>query len=89
MNNNIIVIKGTVTYLKETGASGKATVFLTSVADKTMVEEIYPDLDGVFHAEVSNEISYSIQAQIKTFKSALFFIPKKVRSVYLDLHIHN
>ena len=89
MSDNIIVIRGTVTHLKGAGASDKASVFLTSVTDNTLVEEIYPDADGGFRAEVSNEIPYSIQAQMKTFKSAVFFIPKKVRSVYLDLHIHN
>lgn len=89
MKNNIIVIRGTVAHLKGAGASGKASVFLTSVNDNTLVEEIYPDAYGGFRAEVSNEIPYSIQAQMKTFKSALFFIPKKVRSVYLDLYIQN
>jgi hypothetical protein len=89
MSNNTIVIRGTVIRLKDAGVLDQACVVLTSVADKLVVEERYTNAKGEFCIEISNAVFYTIQAHFKNFKSALFFIPKKVKSVYLDLHIYN
>tara|TARA_B100000787_G_scaffold156048_1_gene131920 strand:- start:31 stop:300 length:270 start_codon:yes stop_codon:yes gene_type:complete len=88
MSNNKIEIRGKVCCLTDISIPEKSSVVLTPLDDKTAVEEIYPNKQGVFYLELSNDLSYSIQAYFKNFKSAIFLIPKRQKSVYLELQIY-
>lgn len=88
MNNNKIEIRGKVCCLKDISIPEKSIVVLTPLNDKSVVEEIYPNKQGVFYLKLSNKVSYSIQAYFKNFKSVLYLIPKNQKSDYLEIQIY-
>jgi hypothetical protein len=89
LRKRIITIRGKVFLLRDTIVLDKFCVVLASIGDKPIVSEFFPNKSGYFFIEISNELSYTIQANCNHFKSALFVIPKQVGSVWLDLHIYN